>query len=149
VIVAQGAMFGGWSLYAKDGKPKYCYNLVGVEYTYVEGRGALPLGKHQIRVELEYDGGGPRKGGDLALFVDGKAVGTGRLEKTQAFLFSPDETCDVGNDTGTPVSQDYGPHGSAFNGEVNWMQIDVDENAKDADHMVSSEEGVRIAMVRQ
>ena len=30
VIVAQGANIGGWSLYAKGGKLKYCYNVVGV-----------------------------------------------------------------------------------------------------------------------
>src|SRR5271157_4989598 len=29
VIIAQGGAFNGWSLYAKDGKLKYCYNLLG------------------------------------------------------------------------------------------------------------------------
>src|SRR5215217_6682002 len=27
VIVAQGGAYAGWSLYVKNGKPKYCYNL--------------------------------------------------------------------------------------------------------------------------
>src|SRR6185295_4070297 len=36
VIVAQGANIGGWSLYAKGGKLKYCYNLGGVQRFYVE-----------------------------------------------------------------------------------------------------------------
>jgi hypothetical protein len=31
VVVAQGGSIGGWSLYAKDGKPRYCYNLLGVQ----------------------------------------------------------------------------------------------------------------------
>jgi arylsulfatase len=30
VIVAQGGAFGGWTLYLKDGKPAYCYNLFGL-----------------------------------------------------------------------------------------------------------------------
>ena len=29
VIIAQGGAFNGWSLYAKDGKLKYCYNFLG------------------------------------------------------------------------------------------------------------------------
>ena len=30
VIIAQGGSIGGWSLYAKDGRLRYCYNLLGV-----------------------------------------------------------------------------------------------------------------------
>ena len=29
VIIAQGGAFGGWSIYVKDGRPKYCYNTLG------------------------------------------------------------------------------------------------------------------------
>jgi hypothetical protein len=35
---------GGWSLYAKDGKPKYAYNFFGNTYT-VEGTNEIPPGK--------------------------------------------------------------------------------------------------------
>ena len=31
VIIAQGGAFAGWSLYAKGGKPVYCYNLFGLD----------------------------------------------------------------------------------------------------------------------
>ncbi len=34
VIIAQGANIGGWSLYAKDGKLKYCYNWGGFKHFY-------------------------------------------------------------------------------------------------------------------
>ena len=37
VIVTQGGETGGWSLYAHDGKLKYCYNLVGMQRFYAEG----------------------------------------------------------------------------------------------------------------
>ena len=30
VIIAQGGFSNGWSLYAKDGKLKYCYNFFGI-----------------------------------------------------------------------------------------------------------------------
>ena len=54
-------------------------------------------------------------------------VGDGRVELTQPMVFSADETCDIGDDTGSPVSPDYGPSGNAFNGAVNWVQIDLGE----------------------
>ena len=31
VIVAQGGAFGGWSVYLHEGRPAYCYNLLGLE----------------------------------------------------------------------------------------------------------------------
>jgi arylsulfatase len=72
VIVAVGGNIGGWSLYVKDGRPKYCYNFYGLNLYYVEGKEPLPKGTHQVRFEFGYDGGGIGKGGDVTLYVDGK-----------------------------------------------------------------------------
>ena len=104
MIVAQGGVTGGHSLYVKDGKPKYCYNFFGLERYYVEGTKAVPPGEHQVRMEFAYDGGGLGKGGTATLYIDGVAVGDGRIEQTEAFLFSADETCDVGDEFGSPVT---------------------------------------------
>ena len=71
MIVAQGGAFGGWSLYVKDGKPAYCYNLFGLERFKVYGDEPLAEGDHQVRVEFAYDGGGLGKGGTASLFLDG------------------------------------------------------------------------------
>jgi arylsulfatase A-like enzyme len=149
VIIAQGGAFGGWVLYAKDGRPVYCYNLAGLSRTKIEGSEPIPSGEHQVRMEFAYDGGGLGKGGMVTLFVDGQKTGEGRLEATIPMIFSGDETADVGSDTATPVSDDYGPRGSEFNGAVTWVQIDVDENAEDLDHLITPEERMRIAMARQ
>ena len=62
VIVAQGGAFGGWTLYAKDGKPAYCYNLFGLQLFKVAGEEAIPNGTHQVRMEFAYDGGGLGQG---------------------------------------------------------------------------------------
>jgi len=70
-------------------------------------------------MEFAYDGGGLAKGRTVSLYTDGKKVGEGRVEITVPMLFSSDETCDIGKETGLPVSPDYGPHGNAFSGEVN------------------------------
>jgi hypothetical protein len=75
VIIAQGANIGGWSLYAKSGKLKYCYNVAGVNHYYVESSNPLPSGDHQVHMDFAYAGGGLGKGGRATLFVDGKKVG--------------------------------------------------------------------------
>jgi len=67
VIVAQGGAFGGWSLYAREGRLKYCYNLLGLQRFYAESSSALPAGKHQVRMEFNCDGGGLGKGGAVVL----------------------------------------------------------------------------------
>jgi arylsulfatase A-like enzyme len=149
VLVSQGGAFGGWSLYAKDGRPAYCYNLFGLQQFKVYGDQPIPPGEHQVRVEFAYDGGGLAKGGDVTLFVDGAKVGQGRVGATQPMIFSGDETTDVGSDSATPVSDDYGPRDSRFSGRVRWVEIDLDEAAEDLDHLITPEERLRIAMARQ
>ena len=149
VIVAQGGAFGGWSLYLHEGRPAYCYNTFGVQRFKVHGGEAIPPGEHQVRAEFTYDGGGLGKGGDVALFVDGAEVGTGRVEMTVPMVFSADETTDVGSDSGTPVSDDHGPKETEFTGRVDWVQLDIDEAAEDLDHLITPEERMRIAMARQ
>jgi arylsulfatase len=149
VMVHQGGAFGGWSLYAKDGKPTYCYNLFGVRRFKVEGNAVIPTGEHQVRLEFAYDGGGLGKGGTATLYLDGARVGEGRVDATVPMVFSADETTDIGADSGTPVSDDYGPGDSAFQGRVRWVQIDIAESAQNLDHLITPEARLRIAMARQ
>jgi len=147
VIVAQGGAFGGWSLYAKGGKLTYCYNTFGWKTFIVRADEAIPVGSHQVRMEFAYDGGGLGKGGTATLFVDGKKAGEGRVEMTVPMMFSADETCDVGNDTGTPVSSETPGPDNAFNGKVLGVQLDAGK--ADADRFISPEDRLRIAMARQ
>ena len=149
VIVAQGGNIGGWSLYAKGGKLKYCYNLLGIQQFYAESSSPLPPGEHQVRMEFAYAGGGLGKGGTVSLFVDGKKVGEGKVAATAAMVFSADDGCDVGEDSGSPVSPDYGSRGNRFNGVVKGVQLAIAEDAVSVDHLVSPEEAVHIAMARQ
>jgi arylsulfatase len=146
VIIAQGGLTGGWSMYAKEGKLKHCYNLLGIKHFFAESKGMIPAGKHQLRIEFKYDGGGLAKGGTVSLFIDGKKDGEGRIDATVPMIFS-DETCDVGKETGSPITTDYGSTGNEFSGEVNWVQIDIGKD--DHDHLISPEERFRVAMARQ
>jgi arylsulfatase len=147
VIITQGGEAGGWTLYCHEGKLKYCYNFFGIDYFFAEAVKPIPGGKHQVRMEFKYDGGGLAKGGDVTLYYDGEAVGKGRVECSQPMGYSADEACDVGSDTGSPASPDYWPSGNAFTGAIEWVQIDLGDD--DHNHLITAEERFKIAMARQ
>jgi arylsulfatase A-like enzyme len=147
VIIAQGGRFGGWSLYATAGRAVFVYNLLGIREFRTEADTPLPTGRCQVRMEFSYDGGGLGKGGGVTLYHDGTAVGTGRVEATQAMIFSADETTDVGYESGTPVASDYRAKTSRFTGRINWVQIDLGDD--DNDHFIDPDERFRIIMARQ
>ncbi len=76
-------------------------------------------------MEFAYDGGGLAKGGGVTLYIDGKAVGSGRVEQTVPMVFSADETSDVGVKRGSPMTPDMPPHESEFNGAVQAVVIET------------------------
>ena len=120
-----------------------------MQYSYAESSSPLPPGEHQVRMEFAYAGGGLGKGGTMTLFVDGKKVGAGNVARTAPMAFSADDGCDVGMDTGAPVTPDYGSRGNEFNGVVKGVQLAIADDAESLDHLVSPEEAIRIAMARQ
>ena len=125
-IIAQGGRFGGWSLYVKDGVPAYDYNFLGLQRFTIASSQALPAGKATLRFEFAYDGGGPGKGGKGTLLVNGQKVAEGRIEHTQAGMFSADETADVGIDLGTPVVEAIGCEDrSRFTGRIGKLTVEV------------------------
>jgi arylsulfatase A-like enzyme len=107
VLVTQGGRFNGWGLCLLAGKPVFYYNLAGVYRYTVAGNDALAPGKHTLVLDFKYDGPGLGKSGTATLTVDGKQVAQGVIDHTIAFRISADETLDIGEDTGTPVSEDY------------------------------------------
>jgi arylsulfatase len=147
VIIAQGGRFGGWTLFAKDGKAKFVYNVLGLQEFATEASEPIPEGTHQVRMEFAYDGGGLAKGGDVSLYYDGKPAGEGRVPATQPMIFSGDETTDIGYESGTPVSSAYTTRTSRFTGKIKWVQIDLGDD--DHDHLIDPDERLRIAMSRQ
>ena len=147
VIIHQAGRFGGWSLYAKGGKAKFAYNFLGLKLFTTEATKPIPSGKHQVRMEFKYDGGGLAKGGNVTLYYDGQKVGEGRVEATQPMAFSADEGCDVGHESGTNVTPDYTTQESEFTGTINWVQIDL--GADSHDHLITPEQRLHLAMNRQ
>lgn len=126
ILIAQGGRFGGWALYVKDGVAAYDYNFLGMQRFTVTSNQKLSPGKHTIKFDFAYDGGGPGKGGMGTIYIDGKKVGEGRIEHTQAAIFSADETADVGIDLATPVVERIGAEAkSKFNGSIPKLVVEV------------------------
>jgi hypothetical protein len=50
---------------------------------------------------------------------------------------------------GSPTSPDCVPRDNAFNGEINWVEFDVDKDALDQDHFLTSEECLKVALALQ
>jgi arylsulfatase len=125
-VIAQGGRFGGWSMYVKDGVPAYDYNFLGLQRTSIASTKKLAPGKAELRFVFAYDGGGPAKGGQGTLFVNGEKVSEGRIPATQPGIFSADETADVGIDLGTPVVEAIGAEAkSRFTGRIPKVTIET------------------------
>jgi len=125
VILAQGGRFGGWSLYVQNGRPAYTYNHVGLHQYTVTSTERLAPGKATIVLDFVYDGNGRGKGGTATFTINGKAAGSGRVEATNANVFSADEGADVGIDEGTNVSSAYPQHGNRFTGRIDKVVVET------------------------
>jgi arylsulfatase len=126
ILIAQGGRFGGWALYVINGVLTYDYNFLGMERYTVSASEKLKPGSHEVKFDFAYDGGGVGKGGKGTLYIDGKQVGQGRIERTQSGIFSADETADVGIDLATPVVERIGAeHKSKFNGKIPKLVVEV------------------------
>jgi arylsulfatase A-like enzyme len=124
MLITHGGRFSGYGLYLVKGTPVFTYNLAGVARYRIAGKNTLKPGKHTILFDFKYDGGGLGKGGTGTLLVDGKKIAQGRIEQTLAFRLSLDETLDCGEDTGTPVNEEYRVP-FKFTGTLNKVVIDL------------------------
>lgn len=109
VLATIGGRYGGWALLVHDNKPLFAYAYSNQpEHKYrVASDQLLTAGNHVIRVKFDYEGGGVGKAATATLLVDEQQVAQGRIPQTIGVRFSLDETFDIGQDTGTPVLEEY------------------------------------------
>jgi arylsulfatase A-like enzyme len=153
VLATQGGRFAGWGLLVLDGKPVFVHaigNQAKHKYRVAADQKLAP-GKHTITFDFAYDGGGVGKGGTGILSVDGQKVAEGKIPQTVGYRFSLDETFDVGEDTGTPVVEDYADKMPfKFTGKLDKLTIKLGESKLGAADQKELKEGARrVAAVRE
>ncbi len=126
VVLTQGGLSAGYALMFQGGKPVFHYNVLNIAHYNIAAKDALKPGKHTVVFDFKYDGGGIGKGGTGTISVDGKKVAEGRIANTIPARFSFDETFDVGEDTGTPVSEDYDVP-FKFTGQIEKVVVNLGE----------------------
>ena len=150
VIVAQGGAFAGWSLYVKDGRPKYCYNLFGLQRFHVEGDTEIPRGHpsgaHGVR---------PTTAAASARAARSRSTSTAPRPARAAsrapsrWSSRPTRPATSARTPPRPSATTTRSEGSRFTGTVEWVQIDIADAAEDLDHLISPEERLKIAMTKQ
>lgn len=125
VLVAVGGNVAGYTMYIKNNKLHYTYNFFNKSRYTISSSSNLPNGPLELKMvytqESEEWGGG----GSAKLFVNGKEVGSGNIDKTVPIRFAVTETTDIGMDLGSPVTSDYeAPF--AFDGDLQYVQYDLD-----------------------
>jgi hypothetical protein len=133
VLLADGGIGGGFSLFLKDGKPTYTYNYFQQQITTLAASDALPPGPAKIVLKFAYDGGGRGKGAVATLLVNDRAVGEARIPNTAPNAFSFEDTFDVGEDSASPVGDYQSPF--PFTGTIHRINLDI---APDTNPIASS-----------
>ncbi len=129
VLVSQGGVDGGFTLFIKDGKFQFTYNYVTRTYFHAESKIAVPEGRHQLRYEFEVTGkpeipkgkGSPGRG---QLYIDGKLVGQVEMPVTIPLSMGLAAAVSVGTDAGAPVTPEYKPP-FTFTGKLYKVTYDV------------------------
>ncbi len=123
MLVTQGGRFGGYAFYLKDGVPVFHYNAVGADQFTIRAQGPVPAGRHRLTAAFQADRQEPGSGGTLTLRIDGKPIGSGRIERTIRGWMSHTEGFDIGTDTVTAVNKDYTVADSGFTGTITRLDV--------------------------
>ncbi|AYH42915.1 arylsulfatase [Azoarcus sp. DN11] len=124
VLIAQGGRHGGFSLYVKDGRLVYENNFVSKRTDRLVSSIALPHGKVELGFEFLADGRKPLGGGTGRLTINGQPAGETHFASFGGFRGSDTETLDIGEETGSPVSQAYAtPY--RFSGTLDTVRVDL------------------------
>jgi arylsulfatase A-like enzyme len=126
VIVAEADHLGGFSLFVDDGKLTHTYSMMGVFVFRQQAEEPLPEGEMTVRMEFAADAAKPATGGEVTLFIDGRPVGSGRMDHTVPIRFSGYAGMDIGRDNGGVVDLGYANRKPfAFTGTIKKVTFDV------------------------
>jgi arylsulfatase len=124
VLAAFGGRFGGFTFYVDQGRPAFAYNFLAWEQYNIASSELLSSGKNTVAFDFVSDAKGPGSGGTGSLWINGRKVGEGRIEKTAPVTMDIAEGLDIGRDLGTPVSDKYrSPF--PFGGQLREVKIEL------------------------
>jgi arylsulfatase len=114
VLLANGGTFAGYAFFInKDQKLQYSHNYVGIKEYKVISEEKVPSGKLTLSMEFKKTGppdfkNGKGSPGTVTLYVNDKAVGSGKIPVTVPLSYSlSGDGLSVGRDTLSAVSLDY------------------------------------------
>jgi hypothetical protein len=103
-------------------------SYISVHSVRIDGAERLEPGSHTLTVAFDYDGkaGEVGAGGTFTLSVDGVEAGKVTIDRTVPYIYSVDETLDVGEDNGTPILEDYASRMPfRYDGQIDDVAIDL------------------------
>ncbi|MFN8523269.1 MAG: arylsulfatase [Chloroflexota bacterium] len=105
VLLAQGSVFAGYSLFVQDGRLQYVHNYLGLREHWVRASEPLSAGEHTLGFAFEKTG---EHQGIGRLYVDGQQVAEGEIPETVPIMFDRNaEGLCCGYDSGLPVTRSY------------------------------------------
>jgi arylsulfatase len=131
VIYAQGARFGGHSLFVKDKRLWYVYNFIGIppEQQLVSDRELEP-GSHVLGVEFVKESIGDRHEthGTAKLYVDDRVVAEGAWKTQPGHFALCGEGLSIGRDSGDPVSREYTAQFPFEGGRILEVEVNIGDD---------------------
>jgi len=133
VIVADGGILGGFSLFVKDNHLYYEVNVANDHSEQIVSKTPIHAGVQHIRLnvtptqEAAQNTSGTTSSysrrlvpGNAKLLVNGVSVGEAQLSS----IYAGGETLDVGSDLGSPVSPEY-KSPNRFTGKINTVTFEL------------------------
>ena len=149
VILANGGIVGGFSLYAKEGRLKYCYNFLGL--THTSSRATRPSRPARTRCAWS----SPTTATASARAAPSRSTRTGRRSERDAWRGrSPSPTPRTRRSTwGSKLVRrsrpTTAPAATPSTARSTGSRLDVDKAALDQDHLLAPEERFHVALALQ
>lgn len=140
VIFAQGARFGGHTMFLKDRKLWYVYNFQGILPEQIFTSEELEPGEYIFGVDFAKEKFGVHNEahGTTKLYVNEDIVAEGPM-RTMALQFAlTGEGLCIGYDSGDPVSREYGYKNAFHGGKIRKVIFDTaDDGYLDVEHILA------------
>jgi len=126
VVFAQGSRFGGYTLFAKDGKLNFVYNFLGLEEQKLSVD-APKTGTHIVGVDFKREKLGQYNEGmgPMRLYIDDTVVAEAQFKTQSGHYALCGEGLCIGRDSGDAVSSAYTPQFSFTAGKIVKVIYDV------------------------